>query len=280
MLTEFDPWHSALCTCPPKLTLNPYTGCDHGCVYCYASSYIFNFSNCRPKKDLVRRLTREAARLNGELVSISNSSDAYPNLEAKTELTRQCVEILSEHNCRIQIVTKSDLAARDIDLLRKVPSTVALTITTDHDEVARIIEPRAPAPSKRMKAVEKLVHNGIPVTVRIDPLIPFVNDYPEKLVKKLALLGVKHITSSTYKVRPDNWKRFSEAMPQVSEKLEPLYFQKGERIADYLYLPRELRLRLLERVRSLAEKSGIRYGTCREGLSKLNTATCDGSWVL
>jgi DNA repair photolyase len=177
-------------------------------------------------------------------------------------------------------VTKSDLVARDIDLLRKVPSTVALTITTDHDEVARIIEPRAPAPSKRMKAVEKLVHNGIPVTVRIDPLIPFVNDYPEKLVKKLALLGVKHITSSTYKVRPDNWKRFSEAMPQVSEKLEPLYFQKGERIADYLYLPRELRLRLLERVRSLAEKSGIRYGTCREGLSKLNTATCDGSWVL
>jgi DNA repair photolyase len=229
---------------------------------------------------LVRKLSREAAKLNGKLVSISNSSDAYPNLEAKTELTRQCIQVLSEYDCKIQIVTKSDLVARDIDLLKKVSSTVALTITTDDDDIAKIIEPHAPAPSERTKTAEKLVHNGIPVTVRIDPIIPFVNDCPEKLVKKLAFLGVRHITSSTYKVRPDNWKRFSKAMPQVSEKLEPLYFQNGERIADYLYLSRELRLRLLEKVRSLTEESGMRFGTCREGLGKLNTATCDGSWVL
>lgn len=280
LLARFDPWHSALCTCPPKLTLNPYTGCDHGCVYCYASSYIFNFANCRPKKDLIQRLKREAVRLSGEIVSISNSSEAYPNLEAERALTRQCVEILSRQNCRIQIVTKSDLVARDVDLLRKVPSTVALTITTDDEATARIIEPHAPPPSERIKAAEKLVHSGIPVTVRIDPIIPFVNDSPERLVKKIAGLGVRHVTSSTYKVRSDNWKRFSEAMPKVSEKLRPLYFQKGEKIADYIYLPRELRLRLMEKVRSLAEKSGMRFGTCREGFSDLNTAKCDGSWVL
>jgi DNA repair photolyase len=280
VLARFDPWHSALCTCPPKLTLNPYTGCDHGCVYCYASSYIFNFVNCRPKKDLIQRLKREAVKLHGEIVSISNSSDAYPNLEAEKALTRQCVEILSRQDCRIQIVTKSDLVARDIDLLSKVPSTVALTITTDDDATARIIEPHAPPPSERIEAAEKLVHSGIPVTVRIDPIIPFVNDCPERLVKKLAGLGVRHVTSSTYKARPDNWKRFSEAMPQVSEKLRALYFQKGEKIADYIYLPRELRLRLMEKLRSLAEKNGIKFGTCREGFNDLNTATCDGSWVL
>ena len=172
---------------------------------------------------------REAVRLSGEIVSISNSSDAYPNLEAKRALTRQCVEILSKQNCKIQIVTKSDLVARDIDLLRKVPSTVALTITTDDDATAKIIEPHAPPPSERIKAAEKLVHSGIPVTVRIDPIIPFVNDYPERLVKKLALLGVRHVTSSTYKVRPDNWKRFSEAMPQVSEKLNPCTSRRAKK---------------------------------------------------
>ena len=213
-------------------------------------------------------------------MSISNSSDPYPNLEAERTTTRQCIEILSKQNCRIQIVTKSDLVARDIDLLRKVPSTVALTITTDDDATARIIEPHAPAPSQRIKAAERLVDSGIPVSVRIDPVIPFVNDHPEKLVEILADLGIKHITTSTYKVRPDNWRRFSQAMPHISEKLEPLYFEEGEKIADYIYLPRELRFRLMEKVRSLAEKNGIKFGTCREGMSDLNTATCDGSWVL
>jgi DNA repair photolyase len=280
LLARFDPWRSALCTCPPKLTLNPYTGCDHGCIYCYASSYIFNFTDCRPKKDLTQRLKREADRLNGEIVSISNSSDAYPNLEAERALTRQCLEILSRQNCRIQIVTKSDLVVRDIDLLKKVPSIVALTITTDDDAMARIIEPHAPPPSVRIKAAGQLIDSGIPVTVRIDPIIPFVNDYLEKLVKKIADLGVKHVTSSTYKVRSDNWKRFRQAMTEVSEKLGPLYFQQGEKIADYVYLPRKLRLKLMEEVRSLVEKSGMRFGTCREGFSDLNTATCDGSWVL
>jgi DNA repair photolyase len=280
LLATFDPWHSALCTCPPKLTLNPYTGCDHGCIYCYASSYVFNFADCRPKKDLIQRLKREAVRLNGEIVSISNSSDAYPNLEAERALTRQCIETLSEQDCRIQIVTKSDLVVRDIGLLKRVPSMVALTITTDDDAIARIIEPHVSLPSERIRAVELLIDSGIPVTVRIDPIIPFVNDRPERLVKKIADLGVKHVTSSTYKVRSDNWKRFRQAMPEVSEILQPLYFQKGERIADYTYLPFELRLRLMEEVRSLAENSGMRFGTCREGFGDLNTATCDGSWVL
>jgi DNA repair photolyase len=280
VLTQFDPWHSPLCTCPPKLTLNPYTGCDHGCIYCYASSYIFNFSNCRPKKDLTRKLMCEATRLRGEIVSISNSSDPYPNLEAEKTLTRTCIEILSKQDCRIQIVTKSNLIARDIDLLKKIPSTVALTITTDDDATARIIEPLAPAPSQRIRAAEKLVNNGIPVSVRIDPIIPLVNDHPEKLVKILADMGIKHITSSTYKIRPDNWRRFSQAMPHVSARLETLYFRKGEKIADYIYLPRELRLKLMENICSLAEKNGMKFGTCREDMSDLNTATCDGSWVL
>lgn len=279
MLTEFDPWRSRFCTCPPKLTLNPYTGCDHGCLYCYASSYIRNFSNCRPKKDLTEKLTLEAKRLKGEIVSMSNSSDPYPNMEAERGLTRACLEILSHNDCKIQIVTKSTVVSRDADLLRKVPSMVTLTITTDDDNVARIIEPHVPSPSERMKAAEQLVLKGLPVTVRIDPLIPFVNDYPERLIKELASIGIKHITSSTYKVRSDNWKRFSGAMPQIAEKLRTLYFEKGGRIGDYFYLPRDLRIGLMKNVRAFADANGVKFGTCREGTSHLNTATCDGSWV-
>jgi len=280
LISKFDPWRSRLCTCPPKLTFNPYTGCDHACVYCYASSYIPNFFNCRPKKDLIPRLKKEATKLKGELISISNSSDPYPNLEAETGLTRKCLETLSRHNCKIQIVTKSNLVVRDIDLLKKKPSMVTLTITTHDDNISKVIQPYAPSSSERLKAAETLIRKGIPTSVRIDPIIPFVNDNPKNLVQTLASIGVKHITSSTYKVKPDNWKRFNIALPKTAEKLKPLYFEKGERIGRSTYIPKELRLKLMEKVAMLAKKYGIQFGTCREGLSHLNTATCDGSWLI
>jgi DNA repair photolyase len=201
-------------------------------------------------------------------------------LEAKMALMRSCLEILSGHNCKVQIITKSSLVVRDVDLLVKIPSMVSLTITTDDDETARILEPHAPPVSERLKAVEKLVQKGLPTAVRIDPIIPFVNDRFEKLVETLATLGVKHITSSTYKVKQDDWRRFSSAMPEVAAKLRPLYFESGERMAGYIYLPRDLRESLMEKVAVSAEKNGIKFGACREGLSHLNTGVCDGSWLL
>lgn len=269
-----------MCTCPPKLTLNPYSGCDHQCVYCYASSYIPNFSDCRPKKDLLQNLKWEAAKLKGEIVSIANSSDPYPRAEATAGLTRKCLEILAQSDCRIQIITKSNIVVRDDDLLSKTCSTVAMTITTDNENIAKQIEPHAPSPSERLRAAEDLTRKGIPVSVRIDPVIPFVNDKPEKLIATLASIGVKHVTSSTYKVKPDNWRRLTVAMPEVAEKLKPLYFQQGEKIGGNTLLPKELRFKLMKNVRDLVTTNGMKFGVCRENLSQLNTASCDGSWLL
>ena len=280
LISRFDPWRSGLCTCPPKLTFNPYTGCDHQCIYCYASSYIPSFSDCRPKKDLLTVLKREAAKLNGETISIANSSDPYPRAEASAGLTRRCLEILAESNCKIQIITKSNIVARDDDLLSKVPSTVALTITTDDDNIAKLIEQHAPLPSQRLRAAQDLIKKGIAVSVRIDPIIPLVNDQPQKLISALASIGVKHLTCSTYKAKPDNWMRLAQAMPKVAENLKPLYFQQGEKIGGSTLLPKEFRFRLLKGVRDLAVANDMKFGVCREGLSELNTAPCDGSWLL
>ena len=280
LISRFDPWRSGLCTCPPKLTFNPYTGCDHQCVYCYASSYIPSFSDCRPKKDLLAALKREAAKLNGETVSVANSSDPYPCAEASTGLTRRCLEILAESNCKIQIITKSNIVVRDDDLLSKIPSTVAFTVTTDDDDVAKLIEPYAPLPSQRLRAAQDLIKKGIPVSVRIDPIIPLVNDQPQKLIADLASIGVKHLTCSTYKAKPDNWMRLVQAMPKVAEKLKPLYFQQGEKIGGNTLLPKELRFRLLKSICDLAVANNMKFGVCREGLAELNTAPCDGSWLM
>jgi DNA repair photolyase len=280
LISRFDPWRSGLCTCPPKLTLNPYTGCDHQCTYCYATSYIPNFKDCRPKKDALAMLKREAAKLNGETISISNSSDPYPRVEATEGLMRRCLEILAESNCRIQIITKSNLVTRDDDLLFRIPATVALTITTDDDALAKVLEPFAPSPTQRLRAAQDLTKSGIPVSVRIDPIIPTVNDQPQKLIKTLADIGVKHVTCSTYKAKPDNWGRLSQALPKVMEQLKPLYFQQGEKVGGSALLPSEYRYKLLKSVRESALAYGLQLGVCREGLHGLSTAACDGSWLM
>jgi len=280
LISKFDPWRSNLCTCPAKLTFNPYTGCDHDCLYCYASTYIPRFNTCRPKKDLINRLKREATKLKGELVSVSNSSDPYPRLEAKLGLTRKCLEVFAQSDCRLQIITKSDLVTRDADLLSRIPSMVSLTITTLNDETAKTIEPHAPSPSKRLKAAETLLAKSVLVTVRIDPIIPYVNDDTELLILKLAETGIKHVTCSTYKARPDNWHRLTKALPNMASKLKPLYYDKGENINRTLYLPRPIRHRLMTDTRKQALKHGINFATCREGFPNLNTATCDGSSML
>jgi len=156
---------------------------------------------------------------------------------------------------------------------------VSVTVLSADDGFSKKLEPGAPVSSRRLRAIEMLVREGIPTTVRIDPIIPFLNDDVAGLVEAVASLGVLHITSSSYKMKPDNWRRFSQRFPEVSEKLRPLYFEKGERIGRSTYLPRDLRFSLMKRVKELAEENNLKFGCCREGF-RLNSACCDGSWAI
>jgi DNA repair photolyase len=115
--------------------------------------------------------------------------------------------------------------------------------------------------------------------VRIDPVIPFLNDDLEGLMKTVADLGALHITCSTYKIKPDNWKRFRAVFPEVAEKLQPYYFSNGERVGRSNYLPKSLRHDLMKKAKELAEKNNLKFGCCREGFN-LNSAICDGSWTI
>jgi DNA repair photolyase len=211
---------------------------------------------------------------------MSSSSDPYPTVEAELGLTRQCLRIIARSNCRLQVFTKSDIVARDADLLSQIPCTVALTITTSDDQLAAIIEPKAPAPSKRLKAIQTLTEHSIPVIVRVDPIIPTLNDNPAELIRILAELGVKHITSSTYKIKPDNWMRLTHSLPETAEKLRPLYYTQGEIQTGNRILSREFRFELMKKIADIAQAHGMRFGACREGIVELNTAQCDGSCLM
>ncbi len=281
ILRPFDPWKSQLCTCPSKLSLNPYTGCPHGCLYCYARSYIPNFSCCRPKADLPRRLAREAARVQpGRLVALSNSSDPYPPMEEKIHLSRSCLKILRDRGLAVQVVTKSCLVARDAHLLAEMRACVAMTLTTLDDSVSRVLESGAALPGQRLKAMEKLAALGVPVSARIDPIIPGINDAEiDDLVLAVSRAGARHITSSTYKARPGSLKMIMNAFPEQGAVLQRL-FAAGETMGGSLYLPAEMRRDVLKGIKASAEKEGLTFSTCREGWQSVPGVSCDGSHLL
>jgi len=279
VIRDFDPWGDKLCTCPKKYSFSPYTGCDHRCLYCYITSYIPRAFECRPKNDLIERAKRDLRHIDRHrAISMSNSSDPYPTIESKLGLTRSCLELLAREGCRVLVITKSDLVARDADLLIQMPAAVSVTITTLDEKLSRRLEPNAPSPRRRLNAIKKLVGSGVPVAVRLDPIIPFLNDEGvEDIIGAAASRGVKHITSSTFKPRFDSWRRIQGAFPDAAARLAPLYFDQGERHRRSWYLPRELRLELMGRVRAACDGHGLTFATCREGMPDLTTgATCDG----
>ncbi len=281
ILRPFDPWKSPLCTCPAKLSLNPYTGCPHGCLYCYASSYIPHFQQCRPKADLLKSLKKEAAKIKpGTLVALSNSSDPYPPVERDLGLCRGCLEILKERGLRVQMITKSDLVAKDADLLSDMVATVAITITTLKASLSQRLEPGAPSPERRLVAMRVLNENKIPVSARVDPIIPGINDSEIRdLVSAARQAGALHITASTYKARQDSLRRICVAFPEKGEALRGL-FQRGGRTRGSLYLPWETRRRLMAEVEQEALREGMTFSSCREGLAPEPGLSCDGSHLL
>jgi DNA repair photolyase len=282
-LSRFDPWRSKLCTCPFKYSFSPYVGCSHGCLYCYASSYIRDFYKPRIKKDVLKNLKKEIVKIKeNKYVSIANSSDPYQHLEEKYRLTREALKIFLQHNFRVMIITKSDLVIRDIDVLKNSKVAVSITITTLDKEKAKKLEPNAPNPERRLEALRILSENNIPTIARIDPIIPFINDYEiDEIVKEVKNAGVKHIVSSTYKVRMDNWKRMSEVFTEEMKKLGNLYFKHGEKYNGYYYLPKNYRYVLMKKVFEEAKKNDLTFAVCREDFIEFNSAkSCDGSHLI
>ncbi|MFA4668822.1 radical SAM protein [Pyrococcus kukulkanii] len=274
-IRPFDPWKSKLCTCPFKYTLNPYTGCDHACVYCYITSYIPKAFRVRVKDNLLPSLERELRKFDKRfIIAMSYSSDPYPTIEKELGITRRVLELFKRYDIRCLLLTKSDIFERDIDLLSELRCAVGITVTTIDERKAKLLEPNAPPPKGRIRALKRAKKAGIPVYARIDPIIPFYTweDFEETLD---ALDFVSHITVSTLKLRPDIRARMRAKFPELMKILEPLYTEKYE---GYYYLRRDIRLQILEKARRLIEDRGITFGSCREGY--YSHPTCDGSHLV
>lgn len=287
VLKWFDPWRNPWCTCPPKYTLNPYTGCGHRCRYCYITSYIRDAFNPRVKNRIIKFLVRDLQDIGGgATVAISYSSDPYTPPEDRLAIMRPVLKLFREYGWRVLLATKSKLILRDLDLISSMNVAVSITITTLDESLARRLEPHAPRPDERLETVYQLSRVNIPVSVRIDPIIPFLNDDPmaiKTLVREVVSRGAKHVVASVYKAKPDSMRRLIEDVDIDRSRFRGLY-SSGFYINGYRYAHSNYRYRILSIVRELVKNlnSEVGFTTCREGFPSLDdgNTSCDASHLL
>ncbi len=188
-------------------SINPYRGCEHGCIYCFARpSHAYH--DLSPGLDFETKLFAKPdapALLRAELakrgyvckpIAFGTNTDPYQPIEAKWRITRGCLEVLAETNHPLTITTKSDRVTRDIDLLAPMAAkglaAVMLSVTSLDPRVAMTVEPRAPHPEKRLAAMRKLADAGIPVFLSISPVIPAITDHEmEHIMERAAGAGAR-----------------------------------------------------------------------------------------
>ncbi|MFC3114737.1 PA0069 family radical SAM protein [Cellvibrio fontiphilus] len=226
---------------PFSVSLNPYRGCEHGCVYCFARPS-HAYLGLSPGLDFETRLyakTNAPELLRRELahrlyqpspIALGINTDAYQPVERALCITRQCLEVL--HECRhpVGIITKSALIERDLDLLKPMADSnllaAAITITTLDHSIARSLEPRAASPTRRLQTIEKLAQAGIPVLVSVAPVIPFITEQElEKVMQAAASAGA---TAAGYTVLRLPW----EVNPLFQQWLQTHFPDRSQRVMN------------------------------------------------
>lgn len=189
-------------------SINPYRGCEHGCVYCYARPS-HSYVNLSPgidfetkifyKVDAARILEKELnkPRYRCKPIVLGANTDPYQPAEAKLKITRSLLEVLNDYQHPAIIITKNALIERDLDILISMAQSnlikVAVSVTTLSSQLKRIMEPRTSIPSARLKVINRLSANNIPVRVMVAPIIPMINDVEmEKILLAASQAGASH----------------------------------------------------------------------------------------
>jgi DNA repair photolyase len=186
-------------------SINPYRGCEHGCVYCYARP-THSYLGLSPGLDFETRLTAKvnaaevlqselsAPGYTADVINLGSATDAYQPIERELRITRKIIEVLAATRHPAAIVTKASLVERDLDLLvpmagRQLVAVYVSVTTLDH-ELSRLLEPRAASPARRLRTIETLARAGVPVCVNVAPIIPFLTEPDmERIMQAAADVG-------------------------------------------------------------------------------------------
>jgi DNA repair photolyase len=189
-------------------SINPYRGCEHGCVYCFARpthAYLglspgLDFESKLFMKPNAPELLERELSVPGyvpKTIAIGTNTDPYQPIERRYKIMRGILEVLERAGHPVGIVTKSNLVLRDLDILSRMAERnlvkVALSVTTLDVKLARVMEPRAPTPPRRLEALRQLTAAGVPTSAMLAPVIPAINDAEiERILEAVAAAGVRH----------------------------------------------------------------------------------------
>lgn len=221
------------------LSINPYRGCEHGCIYCFARP-THSYLNLSPGLDFETRIIAKvnaAERLRETLarpryvpktINIGSATDAYQPIERRLRITRSVIEVLVAHQHPFSVITKSAGIERDLDLIAPMAAAnlavAYVSITSLDPALSRILEPRAASPQRRLKTIEALAHAGVPVGVSMSPLIPFINEPElERVLEAAASAGA---TSAFSVVLRLPW----EVNPLFQQWLEQHFPERAARV--------------------------------------------------
>ncbi|MDO5861296.1 MAG: radical SAM protein [Thermoplasmata archaeon] len=184
--------------------VNPYGGCEHGCIYCYAPGHthseLSEWRVVRVKRNVVDRLAKELPYVQGT-VGLGTVTDPYQAAERRFRLTRGCLELLASRGMCVHIHTKSDLVLRDLDLLRDMDAVVGMTITTVDDRISKMTEPGAPLPRARLQTLERLVEEGVDAYALVAPVMSTLEGLEGDLMDALRETGVSEVYMDSLNLR-------------------------------------------------------------------------------
>jgi DNA repair photolyase len=193
-------------------TLNPYRGCENGCLYCYAPSIL---REERPwgtfvdvRRNMPQVLAREIKRRQKGIVGISTVTDPYQPVEKELEVTRHCLEVLLRKNWPVSVQTKSTLVGRDINILKFfTKADVGMTITSVDDDIRRMYEPGTPPAEEQFQVLDGLREAGIYTWVYVAPMVPFVTeDSIDRIVLEARRAGVRKVMFDGLRARGRSWE--------------------------------------------------------------------------
>lgn len=264
---------------PFTWTINPYRGCEFGCRYCYAR-YTHEFMEMRDglefeqkiyiKQHAADLLRQELRRVKpDESIALGTATDPYQPAERRYEVTRGILEEFARHHgFELGIVTKSNLIARDLEVLKEVGQrnrlSVHMTITTLDVNLARILEPRAPRPDLRLEAVRALAQAGIRVGISCSPVIPGITDLPadlESVIHASADAGADYVFANPLFLKPCSSAIF---LPFLAQNFPHLAENYRQRYQDRAFLPPAYGKRLSQLIARLREKYKLTRAHRRE----------------
>ena len=268
-----DPWFL------DEYSVNPYGNCDFNCVYCYTHGSKYGVSTREPIAKinaptlLGRELLKRCKRREYGFIALGSATEPWMHAESKYELTRKCLEVIARYKFPVHCLTKSTLILRDLDLLERINDvailpedlrhlefglTVTFSISTLEDDLAKIFEPNAPSPEKRLETLQRIRELGLSAGISYIPVLPFISDSDEQLEEMIKV--ARDFDANYVFVGALTLQGSRKLYYEILERYFPEVIPKMGEVMDENGKPRkEYELKLEKTAKNLCRLLGVKY---------------------